>query len=121
MSKQLSPIYEQNPAKLENLHERLNAISDSFLAVSEDQPLRHTAKFNEWDVALDTSRNGELQAASLVRAGTIEYNFVRTGDKDWAAVDARHHFKDTHFYNLVTVAVRNGLEWSQSFVPEQPS
>lgn len=116
MSEHLTPIYEQDPARLEALHDRLNAVPGSFQSGLGEEPVRHTAHFNEWAIALDISETGELQSASLLRAGTIPYNFARTddGEKTWAAVDASYRFPEAHFSNLVTLATRDGLKWIQS-------
>lgn len=72
-------------------------------------PLRHTAESDIWQLALETTDTGQLCAAEAVRRGCERYRFVKNGGK-WQPA-ASYPYASTHFYNLVTLATQENLDW----------
>lgn len=123
MSTQTRPVYEQDLARGEELHNSLNTLHQDHQDILSRGnnvgivALNHTARIGDWDITLATSATGELDAASMTRLGQETYSFVRTGDKSWAATGIRHLFEDAHYYNLVNMAMRV-TAWNGQAHPE---
>lgn len=104
-------IYDDEPERLEDLHGKLAATHDVLVAAAgDDGPLWHAARINEWRITLGTSADGELVAATSTRMGEERHAFMLT-DEGWKACGRPKRYEEAHFGNLVTMAVRNGLEW----------
>ncbi len=115
MASMLKPIYEQDPARGKVLHDQLNTVHDAILARrGNTEPACYVAQTGDWDIILETSPAGDLHAASMARFGQEKYDFIRIKGTTWAALETTHQFEETHFHNLVTMAVRDGLEWVET-------
>lgn len=121
MPSMLTPIYEQDPARGKALHDRLTVVHQDIMARrSTTEPACHAARAGDWNILLETSAAGDLQAASMTRYGQEKYDFMHTEGTTWAALEASHFFEDAHFHNLVTLAVRDGLEWTEAPIEVPP-
>ncbi len=115
MIDKLIPLYEQEPDKLAALHDQLSGVHANLPKTIDDEgPVAHTARYGDWGIVLRTSREGELLDASATRLAVEQYTFERTGGKTWSASGIKTRFPEAHFYNLVNLATRQGLEWTES-------
>jgi hypothetical protein len=91
------PIYEQDSARGERLHDKLNAVHASLDSDNGVTAVRSTI-VGDWSVSLITGEDGNLVSAAATSLGSDTYSFERTGEKTWAATNSQHNlFEEAHF------------------------